>query len=407
VPRRRCAKCNGDTAKWAFVVDVGKDLNDRRQQRLRTGFATRKEAEHALRQLLSSLDEHRYVQPSKTTLEHYLTQEWLPARKPTQRSAGRGHRGQLSLGTWENYHDYMATIIPRVGSVPLQDLTFDMLNRLYDHLEERGGRNGQGLSTKTVANIHGVLHKALKDAVKRGKVPRNVADAVDPPKADRPTTDVWDVDQLRAFLAHVVDADLYAAWLLFATTGMRRGEVAGLAWEDVDLDGGTVRVDWTLGVVENKATWKPRAKSAAGNRVMALDPATVDALRARREHQEAQRARIEPRWREHQADWRGEHRDELVFTWPDGTLIHPQRYSDWFAKHCAEAGLPRIRLHDVRHTYASVALARSTDWHEIKVISERLGHASIGITLDTYAHVLPVADERTAHTLASHILGHT
>lgn len=77
------------------------------------------------------------------------------------------------------------------------------------------------------------------------------------------------------------------------------------------------------------------------------------------------------------------------------------------AKHCAEAGLPRIRLHDVRHTYASVALARSTDWHEIKVISERLGHASIGITLDTYAHVLPVADERTAHTLASHILGHT
>jgi uncharacterized protein YfcZ (UPF0381/DUF406 family) len=75
VPRRRCAKCNGDTAKWAFVVDVGNDRNDRRQQRLRTGFATRKEAEHALRQLLSSPDEHRYVQPSKTTVEHYLTQK--------------------------------------------------------------------------------------------------------------------------------------------------------------------------------------------------------------------------------------------------------------------------------------------------------------------------------------------
>lgn len=81
--------------------------------------------------------------------------------------------------------------------------------------------------------------------------------------------------------------------------------------------------------------------------------------------------------------------------------------AEWFAKHCICAGLPRIRLHDVRHTYASVALAQSTDWHEIKVISERLGHASIGITLDTYAHVLPVADERTAHTLASHILGRT
>lgn len=269
------------------------------------------------------------------------------------------------------------------------------------------GPDGQGLSTKTVANIHGVLHKALKDAVKRGKVPRNVVDAVDPPKPERPQTDVWDVNQLRAFLTHVRDDDFYAAWLLFATTGMRRGEVAGLTWHDLDLDTGTVRIGWTLGVVDNKPMWKPRPKSAAGNRVLALDPAAVEALRARREAQTEHRAVVEPGWRTRQTDWRGQHRGEVVSTWPDGSIINPERYTAWFAKHCICAGLPRIRLHDVRHTYASVVLAQSSDWHEIKVISERLGHASIGITLDTYAHVLPVADERTAHTLASHILGHT
>lgn len=99
------------------------------------------------------------------------------------------------------------------------------------------------------------------------------------------------------------------------------------------------------------------------------------------------------------------YRDDLVFTHADGSLIHPQRLSRWFRQHCEAAGLPRIRLHDVRHTYASAGLAAATGWHEVKVISERLGHASVGITLDTYSHVLPSADENTAHTLARVILG--
>ncbi|MGI8576031.1 MAG: hypothetical protein ACR2MA_12020 [Egibacteraceae bacterium] len=100
-----------------------------------------------------------------------------------------------------------------------------------------------------------------------------------------------------------------------------------------------------------------------------------------------------------------QHRDDLGFTWPDGNLIHPQRLSKWFAMRCADADLPRIRLHDIRHTYASAALANATGWHEMKLISQRLGHAYIGITLDTYAHVLPAADEQAARTLARVILG--
>lgn len=94
-----------------------------------------------------------------------------------------------------------------------------------------------------------------------------------------------------------------------------------------------------------------------------------------------------------------------MFTWPGGAMINPERFSRWFRRHQGAAGLPAIRLHDVRHTYASAGLAAATGWHDVKIMSERLGHANVGITLDTYAHVLPVADEQTAHTLARVILG--
>ena len=138
---------------------------------------------------------------------------------------------------------------------------------------------------------------------------------------------------------------------------------------------------------------------------MALDPATVQALREHRARQHEERLRIGPAWQRRLTDWRGQFRDDLVFTWPDGSLIHPQRISKWFADCCKKAELPRIRLHDVRHTYASAALANATGWHEMKLISQRLGHATIGITLDTYSHVLPAADEQAACTLARVILG--
>jgi integrase len=256
-----------------------------------------------------------------------------------------------------------------------------------------------------VLNVHRIMHKAMSDAVKAGKVVRNVLDSVQAPTAGRTRTEVWNVDQLRSFLAHVRQDRLYAAWLLLATTGMRRGEVAGLAWEDLDLGAGRLRVAWTLGVVESRATWKSSPKSRAGERIMAVDPVTVEALRAHRSTQAQERLKLGAGWPSRQVDWRGEHREDLVFTWPDGNLINPERFSRWFGQHCVRSGLPRIRLHDVRHTYATAGLAAATGWHDVKIMSERLGHANVGITLDTYSHVLPVADEQTAHTLARVILG--
>jgi integrase len=161
----------------------------------------------------------------------------------------------------------------------------------------------------------------------------------------------------------------------------------------------------TLGDVDGKTTWKPRPKSAAGERTMSLDPATVDALAEHREEQARERDRVGEGWNARQYDWLGRYRDDLVFTHPDGTVIYPGTLTTWFRNHCQIAGLSQIRLHDVRHTYATAGLDSARGWHEVKVISERLGHASIGVALDTYSHVLPSADRETADTLARVILG--
>jgi integrase len=206
-----------------------------------------------------------------------------------------------------------------------------------------------------------------------------------------PEMRVWSPGQLRAFLDQVRGDSLYAAWLLLATTGMRRGEVAGLRWSDVDLEVGRVSPRRPRVVVDYEVVVSV-PKTAKGRRSLALDPVTVTALRQHRTRQFEQRLAVGPRWQD----------SGLVFTWPDGRPIHPERFSRWFEQHARAAGLPKIRLHDVRHSYATVALAAGIP---AKVVSERLGHATIAITMDTYSHVLPGLDAEAAGTVARLILG--
>ena len=413
-PARQCASCGGKRY-WERDIQpppercpkCGASLRQitARRQVWRSGFATQREARQARRAALAELDSGTFVAPAKLTFGSYLTDIWLPSRKPSGSQSGRS-RGRVSVGTWDGYRIYVeAYIVPHLGSTLIADIRHLHLEALYDRLERHGGRNGQGLSLKTLANLHGIIHKALADAVRQGIVVRNVADAVESPRGRRAEQKVWTPEQLRTFLQHLAEDRLYAAWLLFATTGMRRGEVAGLAWEDVDLDAGRLTVRWTLGVVGNKVTWKDRPKSRAGARTMALDPATVHGLRKYRSRQLEERLAFGPAWTDRNVDHRGNGRSGLVFTWEDGRMINPERFSRWFTRHASAAGLPRIRLHDVRHTYASAALASADGWHDVKIISQRLGHASVGITIDTYSHVLPAADEQAATNLARIILG--
>jgi len=206
-----------------------------------------------------------------------------------------------------------------------------------------------------------------------------------------PEMHTWTRDELRSFLATVRDDRLYAAWVLLATTGMRRGELLGVRWSDIDFDGGSVAVRQTLSSVGGKITFST-PKTAKSRRNVPLDPTTVEALRQHRDAQGKERVT----WAEIYTDL------DLVFCREDGSVLRPDTITRRFHELSKRAGVPLIRLHDVRHSYASLGLAAGT---HPKVMAERLGHATVGITLDTYSHVAPALARHAADDLAALILG--
>lgn len=372
-------------SKWAAVIDVGRDPSTgKRVRRWHSGYATKKEAERAVRDLLVRVEQGTYVEQrrGRLTVGDFLVDEWLPAKQATLKPS--------TLSAYRTYVD--AYVVPSLGSVALSSLRAPQLNAFYAGLLDHGRRSGDGpLSPKMVRNIHGAIHKALDDAVRWGRLARNPADLADPPKTAAPEMSIWTADQIGAFVGHVREDRLAGAWVLLATTGMRRGELLGLRWIDVDFDRSCASVRQTRTVVDYKVlTGTP--KTDRGARTISLDPATLAALRSHRARQHQERLLCGPAW----AD------TGLVFTQPDGTEIHPQRFSAWFRQHVQAAGLPPIRLHDVRHSYAS-ALLRSGQ--PIKVVSQRIGHASPTITMTIYHHVLPSDDAGAARLGAQLILG--
>ena len=203
----------------------------------------------------------------------------------------------------------------------------------------------------------------------------------------------WSAEERRRFLESIPDDRLYAAFLLAATTGMRRGEVLGLRWRDVDLAAARVSIRQTLVTIGYALAWST-PKTDRGRRNVALDPITVEAFRTHRARQLEERLMLGPAYQD----------DDLVFCQADGTPIHPDSLSGLFERLAKRAGLPRIRFHDLRHTHASLALTAGV---HPKVVSERLGHADIALTLNTYSHAIPALQEDAARVVADLVLGGT
>ncbi len=375
-------------SKWAFKIELPRDPDTgARRPKWHSGYATRREAQIARDDARSRAVKGTYVAPARLTVAVYLRQ-WLD---------GIRVRPTTLAGYRQSAEVYA---IPRIGGVALQALTAEHLDGLYRELERSGKRDGAGLAPKSVRHVHTMLRKALQDAMERGHVLRNVADLANPPtqkqsRSQAARSKVWTGRQLRGFLDHVAGDRLHAAWMLFATTGMRRGEVAGLAWPNVDLDGGRLRVAQTVTVADNELVWSDDAKTDAGARWIALDPATVSVLRAHRARQAAERLSFGGGWTDHP-------RGPLVFTWPDGSLLHPDTLYRQLLARAKAAGLPAIDVHSLRHSYATAALRAGVS---PEVLSKRLGHADVAITLSIYAHVREGDDERAAAAAAAAILG--
>lgn len=360
---------------YSYALTVGVDAAGRRRQKWVGGFRTKKEAESALAEALGRVQSGSYCDAGRQTLREYL-EAWIDGAAPS-----------LAQSTASDYRRIIKqNIVPRLGAVRLGALTPAQISKFNNDLLAGGGRNGKPLAPRTVIYAHSVLGRALQDAVRWGLIARNPSRSVTRPKAPRTEMSVWSAEQARQFLRYVADDRLHALWLLLLTTGLRRGEVAGLRWGDLDLEAKTlsvqrtrVTVDYT--VVENEP------KTAKSRRRIALDRDTADALRSHLARQRVEALGLVGTWTH----------SGYVFTDEIGAAFHPQAITDRFQRLAAEAGLSVMRLHDLRHTSATLALLAGI---HPKVVQERLGHSSIMITMDTYSHVVQGMQEEAAEKLA-------
>jgi integrase len=368
------------TAYWSVRTPDGS-----RRQRTKGGFATRGDAQAFLTKQLAALASATYAEPSKLTLAQYLLDYWLPTIRSSTRAS-----------TWDAYKRAVEQhIVPSLGGISVQALTAHQLDRFYaDQLDDGRLDGTKGLAVKTVRNLHAMLHKALRDAERKQLVMRNVAANADPPKQSHRSLDLaqtWTAEQARVFLDAMRPHRLYAAFLLAATTGMRRGEILGLRWADVDFAQRRAAIRQTV-ISVAYAVQLSAPKTAKGRRTIAIDDATVAALA---EHRRAQQ-RIRGLVGDGYVD------TDLVFAREDGRPIHPDLFSQTFDRAVAKLRLPRIRLHDLRHTHATLGLAAGVP---AKIMSERLGHATVAFTQDVYVHSVPGREQEAADMIASMILG--
>lgn len=309
-----------------------------------------------------------------------------PDRREDLRVGGRPLRRIRTSMASPRRTSATAHVIPHIGGLALQQLTPQRLNTLYSSLQRRDGRGA--LSARSIGHVHRLLHVALGDAVRWRLLPNNPADHAGPPRPQPTEMSVWTPGELRVFLEHVRRDRLYAAWLLAGSTGLRRGELLGARWKD--LAAGRLAVVQTLLDVGNQISYST-PKTMKGRRLIALDPATVAALREHRKEQIAERLALGS-WPDH----------DLMFTREDGEPIHPAWLTRAFQQRAAAAGVPKIRFHDLRHTHATVMLQAGI---HPKVVSERLGHATVSVTLDTYSHAVPSLQEDAAEKAAAVVFG--
>jgi len=364
------------TAYWFIAGRDGK-----RVQRTKGGFRIKREAQAHLTEVLAAVQDGSFseVADLKITVNAYVREHWLPSL-------------DLRTATIAQYrHAAEAWILPHVGGEKLAALTPRQIERMLATLRASGSRAGKPLSDRSVQVAHLVSKMFCEHALRRGYLLRNPVAAVPRPRARSAEMHAWTAEQVRTFLATAKRDRLHAAWVLFLARGPRRGELAGLRWADVDLDAGRWQVVHTRISVGGTVV-DSQPKTAAGRRSIPLDPTLIALLRAHRKSQLEDKLAAGAGYRD----------SGYVFTNELGEPYHPEGFSDRWETLVAKAGVPRIRLHDARHTAATLMLANGTP---TKVASELLGHSSTAITEQLYQHVMPGMAESAGEALSALVLG--
>ena len=362
-------------SSWSIVLDLGRDpTTGKRRQQWVSVKGTKRDAERKMSELLHQVDAGGFVKPAKLTVGEFLRQ-WL--------------RDYVAINvrpkTAEGYaHNIERHLIPRLGNIRLSGLQAAHLQGFYAEALQGGRLDGKGgLSTMTLLHLHRTLSEALSHAVKWGLLARNVALALDAPRPQKQEMATLDSDGVRKLLKEAKGSAYYPLLHLAIYTGMRRSELLALRWKDLDLDLATLSVVRVVHHLREGDTVYQEPKTAKGKRLVALSPSAALALRAHRERQEGERYILGLSLTT----------EDLVFSHPDGSPLLPNTVTHAFIKIARRAGLGGIRLHDLRHTHATLMLKQGV---HPKIVSERLGYATVGITLDRYSHVVPGLQESAA-----------
>lgn len=380
----------GSTWTYAFSVPTAEG----RRQITKGGHRTKADAEAALSEALTEYGQGgpaAKAEPSKMALTTYLRTEWLPTLHGLKATTRNGYRDLVE-----------AYLVPgALGDLRLCDITPGQVASFYNDLRTNGRRRpkkdgSRTLSESTVHHVHVCLSAAMGHAVESGLL--RVSPVTQLPKRGRPKATssakpemtVWTAEEARTFLESAADDRLVGMYDLALNTGLRRGELVGLRWADVDLERSVLSVRRATATV-GYATVDDTPKSHKA-RTIDLDEGTVTALKAHRKRQLEERLAWAEAW----------HDTGLVFTREDGSALHPQTALWHLRKLSKAAGVPEIRLHDLRHTHATLGLAAGVP---AKVMQERLGHSSVQITIDLYSHVVPGMQADAAAKIGSLLRG--
>ena len=336
---------------------------------------TRKEVQEKLKTALYEQQQGALVSGPQQKVGQFLT-HWLEDV----------HKRSIRPRTYERYEEIVRLhLAPGIGHHQLQTLLPQHLQSFYaKKLEE-------GLSTTTVISFHNVLHKALKTAVRWNLIARNPCDLVSPPRRKRFEIRPLSLQQIQQLLAVARGHRQEALFILALATGMRRGELLGLKWQDLDLERGALQVRRILTRIPSKLPGRgfeeAEPKTEKGRRSILLPSFTVEALKQHRLRQTEAKLKAGPAWQNH----------DYVFCTSIGTHLNPTRdVLDVLKSFLDKAGLPDIRFHDLRHSSATMLLGMKV---HPKIVQEILGHSQIAITLDIYSHVLPTMQEEAMHKI--------
>ena len=360
---------------WSIIIDLPRDsVTGKRHQQWQTVHGTKRDAEHKLREIQYSLDKGTYTKPNHLTMGEWL-KEWCEsyvAINTTRR-------------TYESYRSNIyRRILPALGNIPLAQLEPQHIQTYYAKALLKGRTDGKGgLSPRSVLYHHRLISKALNYAVRMGKVVRNVAEVVDTPKVTRKQMNTLAPQDIPAFLEVARETPYYVLFCLLIYSGLRRGEALALKWVNVDMLGSELQVVASAHTLSDGTYVIKEPKTSNGRRTVSLPPSMTILLR---QYKEDQKKLVEQLGKTLT-------NGDFVFSRPDGRPLDPNAVTHNFTKTIKKAGLPHIRLHDLRHTHATLMLKAGV---HPKIVSERLGHANISITLDTYSHVLPGLQEAAA-----------